>query len=157
MRKLVLVLTLIVLAGCGTLLSETPVPTVDTSTPNHDVQPLQNIITLDAPPQQVSWIQYALGDPSRAPGPTDYALVAILEYDTLPDFSQLVEQTGRVTVGANFVETWFPPAVQAVFVDDPNGDGLLVNATTYEPTPYTPMSGYMFVVENMVFISVHTT
>lgn len=146
------------IAGCGASLSEPPAPTVDVTAPNHDVQALAQIIKLNPLPQQVSWVQYAQGQPSRAPGPTDYVLIAVLEYDEVPDFgSQLTQQTGSVTVNSGFMQTWFPMAVQEAFEDDPDTNILRLKVASYDATPYTSLNGYMFIVDNIVFISVFTT
>jgi hypothetical protein len=146
---------LMIFAAAGCMSSDPPPPTVDITTPNHDVEALAQIITLDPLPQQVSWVYYGMGMPSSAPGPTDYALTAVLEYDSLPDSLQgLKRQTGDVTVNTEFIQDWFPTAVREAFVAE--GDRLRLTVPHYEPKSFSPLAGYMFIVDNTVFLYVFT-
>ncbi len=56
-----------------------------TSAPSHDVKAFGNFVTLQTAPSKVSWEVVKLSDStSVVPGPDDWAMVAMLEFDQEP-------------------------------------------------------------------------
>ncbi len=158
-------LTLLLL-GCNGATEEPPAEAQDMNAFQEDVEQLSALITLPAPPLEAKWTQYTLGNPnSDAPGPTDYAVIAILRYDTATasDIAgQLSAQSnGRDWyVDGNFVRPWFPDEVKAGIVPDELTNLHLVNQPAYDPGIFAKpplLQGYAYVVGDYVVVYLQTT
>lgn len=130
-----------------------------------DVAALNRLIQLPAEPQKAYWQTYDKSDRGSELGPTDWELVAVLEYDveTIQNLqTQLIEQThpAELFVNPDFVKSWFPPAISDQFVEDARYSQLLkLNSQRYMPTPFTkaPLhTGYLFISDNLIFLFLHT-
>ncbi|MCU0496493.1 MAG: hypothetical protein MUF87_03970 [Anaerolineae bacterium] len=145
--------------GCQ---SSTPIPDMA----RQDASILANYLDLTAFPtsKAVLWQQYTMGtNTSNVPGPTDYYIVAILEFDqsTEPLLTSLglaVERTG-VYLAPSFIREWFPSEIINAFESDTDGN-LVLQTTAYQALPIlkSPFSyGYIFAVGNYLYIYGMTT
>ena len=109
------------------------------------------------PTQQVQWIQQVLGMPSSVPGPTDYYILAVLEYDqpTAPFAEQLsLASHPDVVVSADFLRSWMPAAVVDSFAETADGNRRFTG-TAYAAGELlmSPLAaGYILLVENYMVI-----
>jgi hypothetical protein len=85
--------------------------------PSHDVAKLAKRVNLLESPQSVSYKVIPMGDGDGIFGPTDYTLIAVLQYDEA-SIARLKARSTRVNPEVRAVwlpdrPEWFPPAVQA--------------------------------------------
>lgn len=116
------------LAACG---SEAPTAGPATSVaPSNDASVLHNVFDFPGQPQ-VLWTEEPLGAPQddRAPGPTDYAYDAVLDYGDPTAVADLVAGLTPVPSLLSDVPPWYPPAV----ADAAEGAGVVVNVYTGVP------------------------
>lgn len=99
-------------------------------------------------PQSVQWVQLpAVPNPGSAPGPNDYVVIALLEYDQ-PTASfaaslALTEQPG-LTLEPRFLE-WLPADPRSHFVESPAGF-TLQEGQVYTAGPLLNSLGYGYVL-----------
>ena len=115
-------LTLAALGGCG---RETP-PSSQHSMTSTDLNALGQLIHLPVPPRAATFEKVTLGR-GGAFGPTDWELIAVLEYEpeTLKQLAlQPVQQEpeAALTFSADEMRPWFPAEVKAAF-DAPEAHG----------------------------------
>lgn len=141
-------------------------PPVLSDTARQDLQILAGYVDLTPfpTPQTVLWQQYARGmNTSNLPGPTDYYIVAILEFDQpveplLTELGLAVDRTG-VYLAPDFMHEWFPSEIVDAFQADADGN-LVLQTTAYQAMPIlkSPLSyGYVFAVGNYLYIYGMTT
>jgi hypothetical protein len=153
-----LLLTIFFASGCGNLQEGAQEPiAMNETTVQTDVETLSRWFNLSSFPEVVGvhWVQRQIGEGSeRLPGPTDYYVVAILEFDHLlaPEIS--LAPRNDVYVEDDLLESWMPTAVADRFVRTPEGylkfDGTAYAAEGILVSPLT--SGYVLVIENYLFI-----
>jgi hypothetical protein len=85
--------------------------------PSHDVAKLAKRVNLLESPQSVSYKVTPMGDGDGIFGPTDYTLIAVLQYDEA-SITRLKARSTRVNPSARSVwlpdrPEWFPPSVLA--------------------------------------------
>lgn len=154
------------LGACNGATEDPPAEPQDMNAFQEDVEQLSALITLPAPPLEAKWTQYTLGNPnSDAPGPTDYAVIAVLRYDTATA-ADIASQLGAQSNGrdwyvdTNFVRPWFPDEVKASIVPDELSNLQLVNQPAYDPTLFAKpplQQGYAYVVGDYVVVYLQTT
>lgn len=130
-----------------------------------DREKLATLIQLDIAPQSVQWQTFQKGSSKETDlGPTDWGLVAVLEYDaaTLQSIQTQLAANSldyEMYVEPNFVQDWFPEAVRNSFVKDTSSDYLILNQPLYQPTLFakSPLNnGYAFVRDGFVFVYLDT-
>ncbi len=103
---------------------------VDSAVPSDDAGRLHNVFEFPGQPE-VLWTEEPLGAPQndRAPGPTDYAYDAVLDYGDPATVTDLVTGlTPEPSLLAD-VPAWYPAAV----ADAAEGAGVVVNVYTGVP------------------------
>ena len=132
---------------------------------NTDISELGQLIQLPAQPQNVYWQTYEKGDGRSELGPTDWELVAILEYDpaTVTELrTQMALQThpNELFINPDFVKSWFPQSVKNIFVADAAYDDYLkLDGDRYEPDMFVQsplLNGYVIVLDNLIFVYLYT-
>ena len=130
-----------------------------------NIAQLSQFINLPAQPAQAWWQVREKGARGNAIGPTDTELVAVLQLDevTLQELlGQLVQQTSPTDlfVARDFVQPWFPDALQQMFVVDPAyPEYLKLAGARYQPTLFAKDSldnGYVVIADGFAFIYLHT-
>jgi hypothetical protein len=130
-----------------------------------DLSKLERFIKLSEKPLNARWQTFQMtGKTTSELGPTDWNLVAILEYDPgtlqkLKDSMEVLTTPAETFVEANFVKDWFPQAVRDSFVSDPATGYLKLSPTRYKPTLFAqaPLQfGYVFFADSALFIYLHT-
>lgn len=147
-----LLLLALPLLACA-LFSPAPPPTATATPPvtiHTDPAELQFWFDLTAlpAPQSVQWVQFpAVANPSSAPGPNDYVVIALLEYDqpTAPFTAPLAlaEQPG-LTLESRFLD-WLPAKPRSHFVESPAGF-TLQEGSAYTAGPLLNSLGYGYVL-----------
>lgn len=131
-----------------------------------DVDALSAWIRLPAAPRQARWIVREKGTHSGGIGPTDFELIAALEYDPATVNAlqgQMEAQTNPVDlyVAQDFLQQWLPDDLQALFASDQLYPGLLrLTTQRYQPTLFTTGSlqnGYVVIAGNHILVYLHTT
>lgn len=130
-----------------------------------DVTELAKFINMPELPAGASWKTFDMGEPSSiAIGPSDWGIIAILEYDD-EAFSRLRARLaqskieGDVYVETTFVEEWFPAPIVESYGDDEEENYLVLNQPRYSPEPFakSPLTqGYAFIRDRFVFVYLHT-
>lgn len=130
-----------------------------------DVDGLKNWLSLPGTPTTVQWQVREKGARTAGIGPTDFELIAVLEYSAA-DMEQLQSQMARQTspadlyVANDFVAPWFPSDLEAAFATDSLYPDLLkLTAARYEPNLFTSGSlqhGYVVVAGAYVLVYLHT-
>lgn len=158
----VIPLLLMVLLACQRTL---PPENEDTMSPNTDITALDTYIQLPYLPQQAFWQTYEKGVRGSELGPTDWELVAVLEYDEATLKTIQAEMTTQTHPAESFVHQdmvrdWFPEPIKSRFVQDPAyAETFKLTGVRYTPSMFaqSPLSdGYVFIVDNLVFIYLHT-
>lgn len=131
-----------------------------------DIAELGRLINLPLQPDQAMWQVRQKGVGNRAIGPTDTELVAVLELDEAT-FQELEGRLDRQTsptdlfVVPEFVQPWFPEPIRQAFVADPANPGYLrLTADRYQPALFANnslASGYVILVDGLVFVYLHST
>ncbi len=130
-----------------------------------DAIKLGKLIELPMPPLEARWQTTEKGVRTAGIGPTDFELVAILEFADaaiLQLEKQMVEQTNPsvVYVAKTFVQSWFPETIREAFVvDDLYPDYLRLAARRFQPELFAKGSlqdGYVVIVGNQVLLYLHT-
>ena len=131
-----------------------------------DVAQLAKFIELPMTPGAVRWQVAEQGVRTGAIGPTDFELVAVLEFDDASIAqltNEMVEQSSpsAAYVAKSFVRPWFSEAIRGLFVtDDAYPDYLKLAGRRLDPAPFTKGSlqdGYAVIVDNEVLLYLHTT
>lgn len=169
MNRLLLILMALLtlfLGACNGATEAPPAEAPDMNAFQEDVEQLSALITLPSAPLEAKWTQYTLGNPnSDAPGPTDYAVIAVLRYDTATA-AEIASQLGAQSNGrdwyvdGNFVRPWFPDEVKASIVPDELSNLQMVNQPAYDPTLFAKpplLQGYAYVVGDYVVVYLQTT
>ncbi|MEI2688711.1 MAG: hypothetical protein V9H69_02975 [Anaerolineae bacterium] len=131
-----------------------------------DVAGLSKIIALPEQPEQVWWQFAPIGSGGRlAVGPTDYELVAVLQYDldalqALQDRLEPQTSPAELFVAPDFVRDWFPDPLREAFVADPAfPDTPRLTATRYQPDLFVKgglLHGFVVVVDDYVLVYLYT-
>lgn len=141
-------LLLVLLNGCQ-LLEPTSEPERPVST---DIQKLAKLINLPNKPVKVMWQTKQIGMPSMAPGPDDYALVAVITFEK-QTVENLIKKTpnnqkiNEVKIRKKFVSNWFPQALKDSLKPSDTADYVEINQTAYEAHAFSKSSfsdGYFF-------------
>ena len=130
-----------------------------------DVDGLRKWMALPGAPTSVQWQVREKGVRTAGIGPTDFELIAVLEYNAT-DMEQLQSQMVRQTspadlyVANDFIQPWVPAEIESAFTTDSLYPDLLKLATArYEPDVFTSGSlqnGYAVVVGSYVLVYLHT-
>ena len=124
-----------------------------------DINAMSTFINLSALPEptKASWVQRVQHDQRSEglPAPTDYYVVAILEYDSPQSaLSDQFSGRGDVYVEDQLLETWMPQSISSRFVRTQEGylmfDGKAYKADSVLQSPLT--YGYILFIDNYVFI-----
>lgn len=128
MRYWVLIGLWLVLVGCG----KSTQPAADTV--RTDIEGLATLINLPAQPTKVVWVSKPLGVAnSRAPGPTDLELHAVVTFapaDLEAIRQQAVPQGGVVEWREAYFKPWYPASVRESFEQD--GTTFRLTVPTYD-------------------------
>jgi hypothetical protein len=134
--------------------------------PATDIDGLLRLIQLTHQPQRVLWQTVALGSPeSTALGPTDWGLVAAIEYDkdviaTIQLEIQPTVMRQDLQISPDFVQSWFPKGITESFVPVSGSSNLTLNQPHYGISTFArpPLqTGYTFIKDTWLFIYIQTT
>jgi hypothetical protein len=158
MRYLWLLCLLVLgLSACGT--DATPTPTAEVV--QTDIPTLVAGMNLPADPIAVQWVENAMGTPSSAPGPTDYELVAVMEFtpDVIEQFKAGPPNNQFFYVSETFLRDWFPESVREGFIYDESLEQFRLDAPSYPATPFekNAYQGRFFIVGNYVVLQMYKT
>jgi len=103
-----------------------------------DLQTFAKYVNLPEKPKAVTFETFYRAKPSRAPGPTDWSLMAVLTYD--PAALQRIKEQGHqqkdpVMLDANEIRPWFPQAVKDTLVSSGN-QGSRFASPAYQAKPF---------------------
>src|SRR3569623_122218 len=102
---------------------------------SHDVQLLGKLLTLPAPPLEVTFEEVPVGTPGGL-GPTDYLLIAVLRFDAAVEakLAGTTQPSGSRDVALPS-RPWFPDAVKAKLakkLDEKSGTDSVVRGRTID-------------------------
>jgi len=131
-----------------------------------DLQKLERLVTLNPAPSDVFWQVIEKGSRKGQLGPSDWAIVAILQYDesTMKKLQATVREIDPlpdIFLEKDFIQVWFQEPVKNCFVQDSNSDYYIITVPAYPPELFAKsplLHGYFFIVprENLVFLYLHT-
>jgi hypothetical protein len=165
---MILLIGLVAIAGCqnGRLSDATQIPkeTHMQQPYEADLAKLGKFIRLDKDPLNARWQTFEKGNSDSGLGPTDWGLIATIEYDpeTIQRFvSQMktMQIHQDLHVDMQLVQDWFPEAIRSSFVNVPDSKNLMLNTSQYEPTLFMkpPLQhGYCFTSGNWLFLYLQT-
>jgi hypothetical protein len=146
------ILALLVCSLCGGCSEERNV--AKGPMPSSDVSALSRFVTLPAMPQRVMWQTVPLGR-AGSPGPNDWALVALLEFDettahAILSRSRVTSADRSVTIPKELVLQWFPSPLKQQLKAAQDANGFTLNAVAYDASAFAKsplVNGYIARVE----------
>ncbi|MCE7946528.1 MAG: hypothetical protein DYG88_03765 [Chloroflexi bacterium CFX4] len=153
----------ILLAGCASSAAQ---PTVEPlNTPQTDLVALARFVRLDSPPRSAQWFTAQMTPPSESPlGPTDWQLIALLEYDAATLQQLRATLTPHTTprelhIRPDFIQDWFPEVLRANFQIESASGNLIWQGERYLPSTFAkpPLTaGFVLVIDRYVLLVLHT-
>lgn len=135
------------------------------ATPQTDLSALARFVRLDSPPRSAQWFTEQMTPPSASPlGPTDWQLIALLEYDEATLQQLRATWTPQTTphelhVLPDFIRDWFPEVLRASFKVDSASGNFVWQGERYLPSAFAkpPLTaGFVLVVDRYVLLVLHT-
>jgi len=139
---------------------------VTMTTHETDLTKLRRFINLPEAPRQVLWQTMTLGTQGgSAIGPSDWVLLAAIEYDeaTLAQIEaelQAAPVGGEFQVAPDFIRDWFPEPIKAAFAPTAGSSSLILTAPRYSADRFArpPLqAGYVVIRPPWIFIYLQTT
>ncbi|WP_044202280.1 hypothetical protein [Flammeovirga sp. OC4] len=132
---------------------------------NNDIPTLSKIINLPVVPNSAIWeVNSKSNADGFVPGPTDYQLYCILDYDStqIQKLMQVLKNRDDLSkakfLNKKFIKKWYPTSVEEQFYSD--GNYLKLKSKVYQGQPFYKgayHNGFFFVTyDHKVFVYLYT-